>query len=114
MPRGTSLNLRQVESFVAAADAGTMTAAAERQLLSQSAVSLAIAGLERSLGVELFIRNRSRGLALTAAGRSFLPQARDLLAHAEDVRATAEAAGAALTGRLTVGCFRTTAPFLLP
>ena len=45
---------------------------------------------------------------------AFLPEARDLLAHAEDVRAAAEAAGAALTGRLTVGCFRTIAPFLLP
>jgi DNA-binding transcriptional LysR family regulator len=110
----TPLNLRQMECFVAAADAGTMTAAAERQLLSQSAVSLAIAGLERALGVELFIRNRSRGLALTAAGRDFLPQARDLLAHAEDVRSQAQATGSALTGRLTVGCFRTTAPFLLP
>jgi DNA-binding transcriptional LysR family regulator len=114
MPRGASLNLRQVECFVAAAEAGTMTGAAERQLLSQSAVSLAVAGLERSLGAELFIRNRSRGLTLTAVGRSFLPAARDLLAHAEDVRSQAEAAGGALTGRLTVGCFRTTAPFLLP
>jgi DNA-binding transcriptional LysR family regulator len=114
MIRAAPLNLRQLECFVSAADAGTMTAAAERQLLSQSAVSLAIAGLERSLGVELFIRKRSRGLALTAAGRSFLPEARDLLAHAEDVRSRAQAAGSALSGRLTVGCFRTTAPFLLP
>jgi DNA-binding transcriptional LysR family regulator len=108
------LNLRQVECFAIAAEAGTMTAAAARLHLSQSAVSLAVAGLERSLGVQLLIRNRARGLALTAAGQTFLPQARDLLAHAEDVRAGAEAAGAALTGRLTVGCFRTTAPFLLP
>jgi DNA-binding transcriptional LysR family regulator len=110
----TTLNLRQVEVFAAAAETGTMTAAADRLHLSQSAVSLAVAGLERSLGVQLFIRNRAKGLALTAAGRTFLPQARDLLAHADDVRAEAEAAGAALTGRLTVGCFRTTAPFLLP
>jgi DNA-binding transcriptional LysR family regulator len=109
-----SLSLRQLECFVAAAEEGTITAAGDRLLLSQSAVSLAVAGLERSLGVQLLIRNRARGLALTPAGRDFLPQARDLLAHAEDVRAEAEAAGGVLTGRLTVGCFRTTAPFLLP
>jgi DNA-binding transcriptional LysR family regulator len=109
-----SLNLHQVECFVVAAQEGTLTAAAERLLLSQSAVSLAVAGLERSLGVQLFIRKRARGLALTAAGQAFLPEARDLLAHAEDVRASAESAASALTGRLTVGCFRTTAPFLLP
>lgn len=55
------LNLRQVEAFVAAAEAGSMTAAAERLQVSQSAVSLAVAGLERTLGTALFLRHRGRG-----------------------------------------------------
>jgi hypothetical protein len=42
-----------------------------------------------------------------------LSQARELLAHAEDVRALVDAAGRALEGRLVVGCFRTGAPFVL-
>jgi DNA-binding transcriptional LysR family regulator len=108
------LNLRQVECFIAAAEEGSMTAAAERLLVTQSAVSLTVAGLEASLGTDLLIRRRGRGLTLTQAGRDLLPRARSLLAHAEDVRAEAESAGGALTGRLTVGCFRTAAPFLLP
>jgi DNA-binding transcriptional LysR family regulator len=108
------LNLRQLQCFVQAVDAGTMTAAAERLRMSQSAVSLAVAGLENSLGAQLLIRRRSRGLALTDAGRRLLPQARELLAHAEDVRAGVDAAGRALEGRLVVGCFRTAAPFVLP
>jgi DNA-binding transcriptional LysR family regulator len=108
------LNLRQMQCFVYAVDAGTMTAAAERLRVSQSAVSLAIAGLEHSLGAQLLIRRRSQGLALTEAGRQLLPQARELLAHAEDVRADVDAAGRALEGRLVVGCFRTAAPFVLP
>jgi DNA-binding transcriptional LysR family regulator len=108
------LNLRHLQCFVLAVDAGTMTAAAERLRMSQSAVSLAIAGLENSLGAQLLIRRRSRGLALTDAGRRLLPQARELLAHAEDVRAEVDAAGRALQGGLTVGCFRTAAPFVLP
>lgn len=110
----TLLNLRHVEYVVTAADAGSMTTAAAKLHVSQSAVSLAVASLERSLGVDLFIRRRGRGLTLTPAGRRFLPHARDLLAHAEDVRADAHAAGKELTGWLTVGCFRTAAPFLLP
>jgi DNA-binding transcriptional LysR family regulator len=77
-------------------------------------VSLAIAGLENTLGTQLLVRRRSRGLALTAAGRRFLPQAKELLAHAEDVRADVQSQGRELTGQLVVGCFRTAAPFVLP
>lgn len=108
------LNLRQLECFVQAADAGTMTAAADRLRLSQSAVSLAVAALENSLGAQLLIRRRSQGLTLTDAGRRLLPQARELLAHAEQVRVDADAAGRSLSGQLTIGCFRTAAPFVIP
>ena len=108
------LNLRQVECFVCSVDHGTMTAAAEHLRLSQSAVSLAIAGLENSLGTQLLVRRRSQGFALTAAGRRFLPQARELLGHAEDVRADIQSQGQELTGDLVVGCYRTAAPFVLP
>jgi DNA-binding transcriptional LysR family regulator len=108
------LNLRQVECFVCSVEEGTMTAAADRLLVSQSAVSLAIAGLENAIGTQLLVRRRSRGLALTAAGRRFLPQAKELLAHAEDVSADAQSQGRELTGQLVVGCYRTAAPFVLP
>ncbi|MDE3132932.1 MAG: LysR family transcriptional regulator [Acidobacteriota bacterium] len=108
------LNLRQVEAFVAAAEAGSMTAAAERLQVSQSAVSLAVAGLERTLGTELFLRHRGRGLTPTAAGRELLLPARNLMADAELMRAQADAIGRGLSGRLTVGCFGTGAPLVLP
>lgn len=108
------LNLHQVECFVRCVDEGTMTAAAERMRLSQSAISLAVAGLEHALGAQLLVRRRSRGLVLTPAGRYFLPRARELLAHAEDVEAGVQAEGAELTGELLVGCFRTLAPYVLP
>jgi DNA-binding transcriptional LysR family regulator len=108
------LNLRQVECFVRSVEQGTMTAAADQLLVSQSAVSLAIAGLENAIETQLLVRRRSQGLALTAAGRRFLPQAKELLAHAEDVRADVQSQGRELTGQLVVGCFRTAAPFVLP
>jgi DNA-binding transcriptional LysR family regulator len=108
------LNLRQVESFVVAAELGTMTAASERLHVTPSAVSLAVSGLERALGTQLVIRRPSKGLTLTPAGRRFLGEARQLLTYAEDVRLAAESDGGTLHGRLTIGCYRTTAPFILP
>jgi DNA-binding transcriptional LysR family regulator len=108
------LNLRQVEYFVVAAEAGSMTAAAERLQVSQSAVSLAVAGLERTLGTSLFLRHRGRGLTLTSAGRDLLLSARNLLADAEAMRSRADVIGRGLSGRLTVGCFGTGAPLVLP
>jgi DNA-binding transcriptional LysR family regulator len=108
------LNLRQLVCFIEAADAGSMTGAAERLQLSPPAVSQAIAQLEGALDVQLFIRRRAVGLTLTSAGHALLGPARGLLEHAEEVRANATALGAPLEGRLVVGCFRTAAPYLLP
>ncbi|HST40208.1 MAG TPA: LysR substrate-binding domain-containing protein [Conexibacter sp.] len=108
------LDLRALHCFAVAAEAGTMTAAAERLHLSQSAVSLQIAALERRLDQQLLIRRRARTLLLTPAGRRLLPTARDLLAHAEEVQRAALARHPGVAGPLTVGCFSTAAPFLLP
>jgi DNA-binding transcriptional LysR family regulator len=108
------LNLRHLEFFVAAAAAGTMTRTAAELHVSQSAVSQAIAELERQLGVQLLIRRRAKGLALTAAGRNLLPEARALLSSAEDLRAGARDLGQSLSGRLVIGCFQTIAPFIVP
>jgi DNA-binding transcriptional LysR family regulator len=108
------LDLRQVQCFVSAATAGTMTAAADELRLTQSAVSLAILGLEKRLGQQLLVRRRARTLLLTPAGRRFLPGARDLLAHAAQVRLEAVPEGRGVAGPLVVGCFRSAAPFLLP
>ncbi|HEY1972148.1 MAG TPA: LysR family transcriptional regulator [Pseudonocardia sp.] len=108
------LNLRHLEFFVAAAAAGTMTRTANELHVSQSAVSQAIAELERQLGVQLLIRRRAKGLALTAAGRHLLGEARDLLVRAEDLRAGARDLGQSLSGNLVIGCFQTIAPFVVP
>jgi DNA-binding transcriptional LysR family regulator len=108
------LDLRQVHCFVAAATAGTMTAAAHELRLSQSAVSLAITGLEGRLGHQLLVRRRARSLLLTPAGARFLPAARDLLTHTAQVQADLATAGPGVSGPLVVGCFSTAAPFVLP
>jgi DNA-binding transcriptional LysR family regulator len=108
------ISLRQLDYFVMAAEAGTMTAAAARLHVSQSAVSVAIAELERQFGVQLLLRRKAKGLTLTDAGRTLLTEARALLARSDELRADIVEVGRAPAGRLVIGCFTTIAPFLLP
>ena len=70
--------LPELQAFVAAAQSGTTTRAGEILGLTQSAVSRALSSLEDRLGVRLFHRARQR-LALSDAGRAFLPEAERLL-----------------------------------
>lgn len=71
----------KLRSFHAAAEAGSLTAAAEALGMSQSAVSRHIAALEHSIGVMLFHRH-ARGLALTAAGQTLQRATNDMAAAA--------------------------------
>lgn len=109
-----AFTLVQLRYFVAAAEHGSMTAAAKELLVSQSAISTAIAGLERELGVQLFLRHHARGLTPTRAGIAFLREVREFLGHAADLENVARGAGGDLVGELYVGCFATLAPFFLP
>ena len=111
---GATFTLRQLEYFVTVADEGTMAGAAQHHHISQSAVSLAINELERTLGVQLLMRRRARGVELTGAGREALPEVRRLLEHAAEVQATARSAGQEVAGDLVLGCYPTLTPFLLP
>lgn len=108
------LSLRALRYFVAAAETGSITAAAKLVHVSQPSVSQAITGLEADLGVQLFIRRQARGLALTVPGDRFLVQARNLLAHADEVERFADTMGDRLAGEIRIGCFVTLAPFVLP
>jgi DNA-binding transcriptional LysR family regulator len=109
-----SLSLRQLQYFVAAAEAGTMAGGALISHVSQSAVALAIGELEKSLDVQLFLRAKAKGLTLTPAGAAVLVDARSLLGHADDLVASARSLGQELSGPLAVGCYTTMAPLLMP
>jgi DNA-binding transcriptional LysR family regulator len=110
----TGFTLRQLEYFVTVADEGTLSGAAGRHHISQSAISLAITDLERALGVQLFMRRKARGIELTNAARQVLPDVRRLLAHATDVQSAARGLGQSVSGDLVLGCYPTLTPFLLP
>lgn len=86
--------LEQLRQFVAAAEAGSFSAAARRLGRAQSAVSTSVGLLEADLGVDLFDRSR-RNATLTAAGAVMLQEARELLRQAGSLeqRALSFAAG---------------------
>ncbi len=91
--------LRTLRQFVAVAEELHFSRAAQRLHMTQPPLSLAIRGLERELGAELFQRTQ-RSVALSPAGAALLPHVRRLLAEAEALPRVAQAAAAGLAGRL--------------
>jgi LysR family hca operon transcriptional activator len=77
------MELRHLRYFVAVADAGSLTVAAQQILhTSQPSLSRQIRGLEDEVGAHLLTR-RARGIDLTPAGRAFLDHARSVLSQIE-------------------------------
>lgn len=112
--RQKDLTLTQLRYFVAAAQHRSMTAAAMELYVAQSAVSTAVAQLERTLDAALFIRQHSKGLALTSSGERLLSDARSLLAQLDDLTDNVRSQDQAVEGSLRLACFVTLAPFILP
>jgi LysR family hca operon transcriptional activator len=77
------VELRHLRYFVAVAEEGNMTVAAERRLhTAQPSLSRQLRDLEYEVGTPLLVRS-ARGVELTQSGRAFLDHARLALAHAE-------------------------------
>jgi DNA-binding transcriptional LysR family regulator len=109
------VTLRQLQLFVATADSGSITAAAERLFLSQTAISLALGQLEKALGATLFVRRRAHGMTLTSSGRNLLPLARHILSSTQTLQDEAGGGeGEKVTGLLRIGCFASLGPQMLP
>ncbi|MGW4849574.1 LysR family transcriptional regulator [Nocardia brasiliensis] len=85
-----------LRAFVSTADELHFGRAATRLHISQQALSKRIAGLERTLGVQLFIRTNRR-VALSAAGTRLLPAAREALSSIDAALATVSASTVTLT-----------------
>lgn len=83
------IELKQLQLFVEAAEAGSLSRAAVLRGVKHSAFSKQISALERCLGGRLFSRT-GRGIALTELGEALLPRARALVAEAQSLRAASE------------------------
>src|SRR3974390_2431677 len=98
----TSMELRHLRYFVAAAEAETGSRAAGRLHVSQPALSRQIRDLEEELGFSLFERS-AKSVRLTAAGKAFLTEARAVLQRADEAVTTARAVAAGGQTELHVG-----------
>lgn len=94
------MELRQLRYFVAVAETGNISRAAQKIFLTQPALSRQIKSLEHEIGQCLLVR-KAHSIHLTPAGEAMLHEARDLLQQADQVieRVRASAAG----GRLRIG-----------
>lgn len=107
------MTLDQLHIFVVVAEALNMTRAAERLNLTQPAVSAAIAALEERHATRLFDRV-GRRLELTEAGRIFLPEARAVLARAEEARHALDDLAGLARGEVRIAASQTVATYWIP
>ncbi|GAB2736053.1 LysR family transcriptional regulator [Amycolatopsis magusensis] len=109
---GTSF--AQLEFLAAAIEDGNMTTAAARLHTTQSNLSVALAKLERHLGVELLVRHRSRGVVPTAAGLEIAERARAILRAARELEEWSRTETEEVTGSVRLGCFVPLTSFYIP
>ena len=107
-----AFTLRQLQYFIAVAEEGTVSGAAQSLSISQSAVTEAIQELEGDLGVTLFERHR-RGLAITHKGHQFYRHAARILADVSDARRSFAAPESTLPGTLHLGVTSLVAGYVL-
>ena len=97
-----ALSLRQVRYFIAVAENGSVTGAAQQLSISQSTVTEAIKGLEDELGIKL-IERQARGVALSYKGQQFLRHAHRILAEVSDAQRALKSQETPLAGQLQLG-----------
>lgn len=109
-------NLRMIDSRLATlrtfAHCGTVATTAELTGYSPSTVSSQLRDLQRSLGLELLVRD-GRGLRLTATGRELVNRADELFSLWEQIRTDAAEAGGQLPAQFGIGGFSTAAAHLI-
>jgi DNA-binding transcriptional LysR family regulator len=103
------MELRHLRYFVAVAEEGHVTRAAERLGIQQPPLSQQIRALEAELEVQLF-RRKPRGVELTQAGEALLAEARGILDRVEHAAAAARRTGRGEAGRIGLG-FTSSASF---
>lgn len=107
-----AFTIRQLQYFIAVAENGTVSGAAQNLSISQSSVTEAIKDLEADLGVSLFERH-SRGLNITYRGHQFLRHATKILADVSDARRAFEDEARSARGTLNLGVTSLVAGYVL-
>ena len=107
------ITLRQIRYALALEQTLHFGKAAELCAISQSALSTALAEMEKQLGFPIFERDNKKVL-VTPLGREVLDKARRIKLEVEDLERLAEAYRTPLSSPLAIGIIPTVAPYLLP
>lgn len=107
------VSLRQLELFAELPNFTTLSAAAAHLHISESALSQAITVLEHTVGEQLCVRRKARGLTLTPTGQEFARQARRIVADTRELVLSA-GRGEELRGPVKLGCYSTFASNVVP
>lgn len=105
-----NIELRHLRYFVAIAEELHFGRAAARLNISQPPLSQQIQALEQQIGARLLART-NRSVLLTAAGKQFLADSRQILSMVDDAAARAERLHQGEAGELRIG-FTSSAPFI--
>src|SRR5437868_9708670 len=108
-----AMEIHQLRYFVAVAEEGSFSQAAEREHVSQPSLSQQIQKLEDELNQKLFDR-LPRAVVLTEAGQRLLDYARQILSGIADARRSVAAVEQEVAGRLSVGAVLSIALYVLP
>ena len=95
------MNISALQAFIAVAESGSFSRAAERIFLTQPAVSKRIAALEQDIGARLFDRV-GRKIHLTPAGEALLLRTRAVLGELEDIKRDITNLSGTIAGELSV------------
>jgi LysR family transcriptional regulator, low CO2-responsive transcriptional regulator len=113
LPPETRLTLGQLRTFLAVAATGSVRAAADQLVVTQPAVSSALAAVRKQVGVALVMRD-GRGLRLTPAGEALAERARAALALLDEAVAAARGEADPDRGRLRLASVTTAGEHLAP
>ena len=96
------MDIPNLYAFIAVADTGSFSAAAELLYLTQPAVSKRVSTLETELDIQLFDRI-GRKVTLTEAGTALLDRARNILQQVEDSKRVLQNLSGHIAGKLSIG-----------
>ncbi len=95
------MDISALQAFIAVAESGSFSRAAERIFLTQPAISKRIAALEQEIGARLFDRV-GRKIHLTPAGEALLLRTRAVLSELEDIKRDITNLSGTIAGELSV------------
>ncbi|MDO5563673.1 MAG: LysR family transcriptional regulator [Eubacteriales bacterium] len=105
------MRLKQLEYFMAAAEAKSISLAARKLYMAQPPVSRQISLLEEELGVDLFKRT-NKGISLTPAGLSLFRQAKDLFSDINHIVDSVKNHSSGSSGQIKIGTIASNVPYI--